>query len=269
MRTFLIAVLVVLLLGVLGYGGYFVYKEYGVGESQQVIVTSSTSTTPTPPPISVLKEAATDADVFDALQNEMDKNKDTVGWIKIPGTTINNSVVQSHNNMYYMRIDERKQPDVFGCYFADTDSSLSHREGLFGNTVIYGHSDLKDNPDGKRFSQLFKFTQQSFAQKTPYIYLTVPEEKQVWEIFSVFYTDTDFDYIRSNIEPSEMLKMANEAKALSLYNYNIDLTAQDKILTLSTCAIKFKSDGSGRFVVMARLLPEDTQEKSEILLTLN
>ena len=55
------------------------------------------------------KAVETDADVLDALDYYTQRNQDTVGWLRVPGTTINNSVLQSHDNMTYLRTNEARE----------------------------------------------------------------------------------------------------------------------------------------------------------------
>ena len=123
----------------------------------------------------------------------------------------------------------------------------------------YGHSDLKDNPDGPRFSQLFKFTDPEFAASHPYIELTVLGETMQWEIFAVFYPHVSLDYIKTNLSGDELTALAQEAVNQSIYDYGVTVRPDDKILTLSTCTIKYgEGDTQHRFVVMGRLLPKDS-----------
>ena len=54
----------------------------------------------------------------------------------------------------------------------------------------------------------------------------------------------------------------------SLYDYGITVGPGDKILTLSTCTVKYGAqDNDHRFVVMARLLPEGAEAPKEARLT--
>ena len=198
---------------------------------------------------------------------ESKKNRDTIGFIRIPNTEISNPVLQSHNNSVYLRTDERNKSSIYGCYFADYKSSVSSREYLSDNIIVYGHSDLTDNPDGVKFSQLFRFTQKEFAEKTPYIYLTVPEEEQVWQIFAAFYTDIYLNYITSTLSDEEVLELSQTAMELSVFDYGVSVAGDDNLLTLSTCSIKNSDDGNQRFVVMAKLVDSDSEIKESINLT--
>ena len=182
------------------------------------------------------------------------KNRDAVGWLYIPGTDINNVVLQAFDNSYYIRRNEQRQEDIYGCYFADCDAPLDETEELAPNTIIYGHSDLKDNPDGKRFSQLFGFTKEEFAKNTPNIYFSTREDDLVWRVFAVFYTHTSFRYIATHPSDTEFDRIVEKARQGSLYDFDVEVTRDDRILTLSTCSVKHGTTGEYRFVVMARLL---------------
>ncbi len=208
------------------------------------------------PSVGVMKPFKTPADMLDAIGYEITQNTDTVGWLYIPDTTINNSVVQSHNNTVYLRQTERKKPDTYGCYYADFTCNFGARDKLSANTVIYGHSDLKDNPDGQRFSQLFKFTDEVFAANHPVIYFSTAEEYMAWQIFAVYYTDTDLDYISTDLDGPSRTALAQQAKDRSIYQYRVTTGETDQFLTLSTCSVKYGAQEKGqRFVVMAKLLP--------------
>ena len=52
--------------------------------------------------------------------------------------------------------------------------------------------------------------------------------------------------------------MIAEAKAKSLANYNVPVTSEDQILTLSTCTRFYGNTSNQRFVVMAKLVSEGT-----------
>lgn len=258
-----IALLVVAIAAVAALGGYYLYDQYQnkVGEAQMVEAQSSAA-----PGITMgeMKKPENDADVVDNLDSAIRANRDTIAWLEIPNTDISNTVMQGMDNLYYERRDEHKKDDIYGCYFFDAECPVGTRDEFALNTVIYGHSDLQDNPDGPRFSQLFRFTDLDFAQKTPYIYLTTQEGKTTWQIFAAFYTDTSLDYIRVHMEPEQALKLATEAMSLSVFDYGVIPKTGDKLLTLSTCSIKDGTDGTKRFVVMARMLPEGAEEQKTI-----
>lgn len=75
-------------------------------------------------------------------------------------------------------------------------------------------------------------------------------ENTLWQIFSVYKIKTETYYITTNFNSDdEYVEFLNTIKGRSLYNFNTNLSKDDKILTLSTCY----SD-SERTVVHARLI---------------
>lgn len=259
MKAFLaIFSLLLIVVGIIVGGIFFVFSKEG--ETQQDKSTSSPAATMgsfvKAPPMAAPSEENF-SEVVEAVAKAMKKFPDAVAWLQIPETKVNNLVMQGHDNSKYLRKDENGNDSVYGCYFADYACCFEDSSKLLPNTVIYGHSDLKDNPEGKRFSQLFKFTDENFAKQNRMIFLTTPNQQMKWEIFSVFYTDTNFDYINPEITPEIMKAVADEAMKRSLYEYGVTVREEDKILTLSTCSIKLGKDREDiRFVVMARLLKE-------------
>lgn len=210
--------------------------------------------------IAEIKPAQTFPDMLDAIDFAEKINKDTVAWIRVPGTAISGPVVQTVDNSYYLRLNEKKESDVFGCYFADYECSTGSRDALSDNTIIYGHSELTINPDGRKFSQLYKLLDEDFAKKTPVIYYSTLEEYMAFEIFAVFFCDTGFNYIAVDAGDKIFSDITSTAIKLSIYDYNLKLSNKDKILTLSTCNAEGGTKQDGRFVVMARLLPKGQQE---------
>lgn len=195
------------------------------------------------------------ADIYDGLSYAIKENHDAVAWLEVPETDINNIVMQGDDNDYYLRRNEDGEDDIYGCYYADYECAFGEYDDFLQNTIIYGHSDSTDNPDGKRFAQLHRFADEEFAKKVPYIYVSTQEGRYKFEIFSVFYTDTNFKYNMVNINDEEKLELANKAKSLSIYDYGLEPSLNDKLLTLSTCTVKYGADKDYRFVIMARLCP--------------
>lgn len=250
---------VILGIALLGGFGYVFFVMDESDPATMFVNNPETTQTVEKSKLNVKKKAETPAEIQEALDYETSVNQDTVAWIDIPGTDINNSVLQSYDNSYYLRRNERRQEEVYGCYFADYECSIGSREELTPNVVIYGHSDLKDNPNGPRFSQLFKFTDPEFAKNTPVIHLSTLKEFLNWEIFAVLYTDLDFRFIDAYPEQG-VDQMAAVAMEKSLYDYGVTVGPEDNVLVLSTCTIKYgANDTNHRYVIMARLLPEDAE----------
>ena len=209
------------------------------------------------------------------------KNDDVVGWLQIPDTEIDNAVVQTTNNEFYLRKDELKQYSWTGCYWIDFECTVGPTaEDLGRSTVIYGHNvNYDDGKDKERFSQLFHFADEQWAKEHPYIYFSTPEEDMAWEVFAVAYTTDDFNYIQvlkdrkvssEQITEAQMINIVNEARERSEYDYNdVEVNGDDKIITLSTCSYKYGRRNDVRFIVMAKLVTEEDTPVETANITIN
>ncbi len=188
-------------------------------------------------------------EVMPDLQKLFEKNNDTVGWIKIEGTSINYPVMQKEND-YYLHRDFEKKYSKYGLPFAAEYCDIN----LDDNTIIYGHH-MKN---GMMFADLEKYKNKEFYEENKIIELFVLKDgvtfKRNYEVISVFKilaTDEEFKYYEYHdmTEVAEYEDYINKVKEKSLYK--IDLTAEygEKLLTLSTCEY---SQEDGRLVVVAK-----------------
>ena len=210
-----------------------------------------------------------DADTLQKLTDMQSANSDTVAWLTIPDTTVDNAVVQAEDNDFYLRKDEYKQYNFYGCYYADYENTIGERNVLSRNTVIYGHNMDDNQVHGLKFGQLLKYLDDDFATNHPYIYLTTPDDQMVFKIFAAYYSDINFNYISVNPSDLEFLNILNEAEERTEYFYDVDVNATDKILTLSTCTYKYGMREDQRFVVQARLLRDGEQMPETVSITKN
>lgn len=179
---------------------------------------------------------------FDDLIN---KNDDTVGWIKVEGTNVNYPVVQADNNNYYLSHDFRKRNNAAGWIFADYRINFSS----FGkNTIIYGHN----MNSGIMFGSIPSMLQSGYLNNSDKysIKISTAESNSIWKVFSVYTTQPDTYYIRVNFKSISFADFLNEIKGRSIYDFGIDVTDKDKILTLSTC----DNTGTKRVVVHAKMI---------------
>ncbi len=241
--------------------------------------TSSKETVSTLPPELVddgtVSVARIDTSKMTALYN---KNKDTIGWIKIPNTNIDYGVVKENYSGEYMNLDyDKKYYKNGNAIWADAYNTFGTRDQLSKNTIIYGHNWTNysrplqvGRASDKHFSQLAAYDYLTFAKKNPYISFSTLEEEMYWQIFAVFYVEVpksysgskDFYYIDE--DPDNLTAFANEAISRSIHNFGVTVSESDKILTLSTCTRVYNKEALAagrtkdqqRFVVMAKLMPK-------------
>lgn len=188
-------------------------------------------------------------------------NSDVKAWLYFPGTKVDYPVLQAHDNNFYLEKNLEKKYSWWGSIFAHFRNNLSDASLLPRNTVLFGHN--KD--DGLMFGELLDLSELSYAKEHRYITLTLQGKTTYWEIFSVMDCEVNnevFYYINAN-NPSdqEMTDIITQAQERSFFDYGIEVSAQDNILTLSTCTYKYTFPSGTyrddvRFVVMARLLTD-------------
>lgn len=173
------------------------------------------------------------------------KNPDTVGWIKVEGTKVNYPVVQTTDNDYYLTHAFNKSRNAGGWIFADYRVNFQE----FGkNTIIYGHNMNNKTMFGSISSMLNK----SYLNKSDkyYIKMSTPTSNSVWKVFSIYTITPEVYYLKTNFKSEPFENFIKTLKTRSVYDFDIDVGADDKIITLSTC----NSNGTKRLAVHAKMI---------------
>lgn len=209
-------------------------------------------------------------DPTEKLKDAQAQNSDSIGWLQIPGTDIDEVVVQSTDNEFYYRRDALKNYSFSGSLWMDYENKLGDgtANALPQNTIIYGHNlgnpqGVKDDPQGVKFAQLFKFDDLEFAKAHPYFYFTTDSGTHIYEIFTVFYSEDQLSpvpYHHPSFTASDYEKLIADVRNRSQFDYNVEFSPDDKIMSLSTCTYKYGTYSQNphqRFVIMGRLMNED------------
>lgn len=180
------------------------------------------------------------------------KNPDTVGWIRVNGTKIDYPVVQTQNNEYYLTRDFEGNFThagwIFGDYRNNFDKLTDNK-----NTILYGHG----RRDMSMFGSIEYCREDWWQQRDAYhiVRLTTKNEQSVWRVFAVFTTSVDFNYIQTTFaNDAEFLGMVREMQDKSFCDFGVDVGADDRIITLSTC-----TDDADRLVLCAKLIKSDVR----------
>lgn len=178
------------------------------------------------------------------------ENPDTIGWLRIDGTGIDNVVMYAPDEIdKYLHTDFYGNYSYRGCLFVDEYCDILSSDNL----IIYGHN-MKDY---SMFGSLMYYVSEDFYRQHKLISFDTIYEKQTYEIVAAIKTElvpegSDgfkyYEYTGSGDEASfsEYVKFIEENK---LYDTDAELSPGDKILTLSTCAYHSED---GRFIVVAR-----------------
>jgi len=166
--------------------------------------------------------------VFETL---LKKNNDTVGWIQINNTKVNYPVVQADSNSYYLNRDYFKKKNSMGWIFMDYRNNI---ENLDRNTIIYGHN-IKQ---GIMFGTIKNMMNKSWYSNAnnQLITFNTLNKNMKWKIFSLYQINETEDYLKTEFESDDdYMNFLNMLKNRSKNNFNVELTPESKILTLSTC----------------------------------
>lgn len=159
------------------------------------------------------------------------KNSDTVAFLKVNGTNINYPVVQTDNNDYYLSHSYDKSNNQAGWVFSDYRNQL---DDLKDNSVIYAHGRVNKTMFG---SLKNIFENNWYSDTDNYIVnLATPYNSYLFQVISVYKIPTETYYITTNFGTDESFqKFIDTILSRSKYDFNVEVTTEDKILTLSTC----------------------------------
>lgn len=166
---------------------------------------------------------------FEELKN---KNTDVVAWLKVENTNIEFPVVKSNDNSYYLTHNFNKENNKAGWILADYKNKF---DGTDKNIVIYGHN----MHDDSMFGTLKNVIKEEWYnnENNKYIALITENEYSIYEVFSVYQIEKEDYYIRTNFNSNkEFEEFLQKLKKRSIKDFNIDISKENNILTLSTCA---------------------------------
>ncbi len=174
-------------------------------------------------------------------------------WIRMKGTTINYPIVQTYDNESFLRHLLTGEYNMKGTIFIDYRVEAPFSDF---NTVVYGHN-MKD---GTMFSDLQSYIEsEGYFDKHKTLELYTPNQDYDLVIFGGmlvnafnktvynFYFPEGEDYLRT-----EMIDWIKNNNQIPGFSENIDVTAADKIVTLSTCTNVAEDD---RYVIFCKLVP--------------
>ena len=180
---------------------------------------------------------------FDKL---LEMNQDVVGWITVDGTQIDYPILQAENNDQYLTRNFEGDESRAGSIFLDYRNDILSEDF---NTVVYGHR-MKD---GSIFQHITKFLDEDFFREhRTFEYDTLFKSYEA-EVFAVYNTVTDFNYIETRFDSDvEYTALLDEIKDRSKFDAGIDVSPDDRIITLSTCDYMLDPE-KGRLVLHAKL----------------
>jgi sortase B len=180
-----------------------------------------------------------------------ERNKDLVGWLRIPGTNVDYPVMQTPGERdYYLHRDFDKKPSAPGTLFASNISDIDKPSDVI---IIFGHM-MKS---GAMFGGLKEYTSMNYLKAHQTMRFDTLAEARYYRIFSVFteavntgkasefkyYSASDFE------DEQDFDGFIEQAKSKELYDTGETAVYGDEILALSTCEYTHRD---GRLVLLAK-----------------
>ena len=200
-------------------------------------------------------------------------NEDTIGWIRLDGTSIDYPVMQSEDNEKYERRNFYLESDHRGSVWMDYRNAVGVGSGSLSKvTIIYGHHLTTDECI---FAELEQYMDVNFYKTHPVVEMNTIYNNYKWKVFACFITNVDgkddnghvFYYWDPYIKDSEMTDFTGEILKRSWFiNPAVDVVPTDKLLCLSTCTYIMNKPNyvDVRCVVMARLVRDGESDYVDV-----
>lgn len=218
------------------YKGYETQKRYEeIAESQWEEETSQELPEETEFVVTVEPEkeplAANPID-FEQLQAV---NPEIYAWIRIPDTNVDYPIAQheGEDQSYYLYYTVYGEKETAASIYTE---SINSRDFSNPNTVIYGHN-MKN---GSMFHDLRYYADQDYFDEHSVIYIYLPDRILTYEVAASYeYDDRHllyaFDFSDKEVFAEYLDNVMHPRSMYARVNENVELTAEDRIITLSTC----------------------------------
>ena len=160
------------------------------------------------------------------------QNNETVAWLKVNNTNIEYPVVKAKDNDFYLTRSFDKSNNSVGWIFADYKNKF---DGTDKNIVVYGHN----RRDGSMFGTLKNILQPDWYNNEDNlnVMFNVENENCIYRVFSVYQIEKEDYYITTNFNNNDEFEIfLKTIKKRSIKDFGIEVSKDDTILTLSTCA---------------------------------
>jgi len=229
-----------------------------------VITPATTDETTVPPETTPVETEPPPLVILENMKGFVEQNPDTAGWITIPNTEVNNVIVQTDNNDYYLDKDFNGNHNIAGQLYIDFRCVANdYNDNQSDNLIIYGHNQA----DGTMFGTLKKYKIKKESTKNFDFYLENPTftfsnlyEEYTYKIIGMFVIEVEPRQTRDGViwdyhnyvnftKKKSFESFKENLLARTAVNTGVDFNEDDKYITLSTCSNEFEPS---RFVVIGR-----------------
>ncbi len=218
----------------------------------------------------------TEPPLLERAEKLLKQNPDTIGYISVPQTDVDNPIVQTVDNDYYLHVGFDGQDYRAGTVFMDFRDVFGWKEEEHSeNIVLYGHN-MADNT---MFGSLRRYRQDlEFYKESPFVHFSSNYEDYTYVIFGLVITAGDavppsddlyadpmawegFPYwnMQELDDEKHFNYYVDTVESMNMIDNKVDVEFGDEILTLSTC---YSDEDNSRFLIVARKLREGETEAS-------
>ena len=158
-------------------------------------------------------------------------NSDVIGWIWIEGTGIDYPVLYDDtDNSYYIDHTRTGKYAKAGSIFVQDINEWDFSDF---NTVLYGHN----MGDGSMFAHLHRFEKESFFNDYDTVVVYTEDSVLTYKIFAAYVRDNEhlMKYYSYDTKADREAYIDDIYSHDGLYRDDVDVTADDRIISLSTC----------------------------------
>lgn len=213
------------------------------------------------PDIEALRQLGIEAPMkqpdWDALHEE---NPDIYAWIVVPGTSVDYPVLRHPaDDTYYVSHDLDGTGDSAGCIYSER---FNKKDFTDFHTVLYGQT----RDDQTMFSTLHNFEEPGSLEGDHYIFVYTEDGILVYRIFAAYefpaiHLLANFDLTNEYVREQylkEVFAVDEEDTNTANIRHDVEVTADDHIITLSTHVSDPDRDAMYRFLVAGVLVyPEE------------
>lgn len=192
---------------------------------------------------------------FDALKAI---NDDVVGWLELEAIpSISYPIAQGEDNEYYLHRTIKKTYNFAGSVFIDSTNASDFSDC---NTIIYGHN-MKN---GSMFNNIKSYTDQSFADEHPYVYIYLPDGtvSQYKVVVGHIISESSVLYSTQIVDTASFVQEMIKTSSIKV---DFDQSQVQSVITLSTCTSAGSESGKRNVVhaILQRKGIDPVKEKME------
>lgn len=176
-------------------------------------------------------------------------NNKALGWVRVSGTNIDIPIINKLS-------DEEDDATLNYAWYSTNYIEGENRKVIYGHNIQNVSRDpLIAYPSHFKFEQLMSFTDYNFASRNLYIQVTENNEDKLYKIYAVSFRSIFSDFGGSLSE--EVDTYIENAKRISIYDYDVDIDREDELISLITCTRFYGNGDKTQFVVDARRVREN------------